>query len=104
MKKLLISLLAVSALGFGFNAIAQNSKVMLKEKPAKMMKQGDMWMVPEGTTTSYFMYTDNGMDYVCSATEPTELVGMNAKTVTVKMTSGPTTVKCYSSSNFMMPK
>jgi hypothetical protein len=102
MKKMIISLLSVAVLGYGINASAAD-KVILTDKPVVLIKGTTGWEVPEGATYTYYSYNDNGKDFICTTTEPVQLKGVTGNTISIKMPSGMTSVRCYDRINFIAP-
>lgn len=102
MKRSLIAIIAIGLLGSSAYVLAQ-SQVVLKTKPVSLQRQGDIWIVPEGTTSDYYSYSDNGTEYVCTRSEPKELVGVKGSNVKVRMGTSSSDVVCYKSSYFVSP-
>jgi hypothetical protein len=101
MKKLLLSVSAITLLSIG-SLLYADAKVILMEKPVILKKEGQMYVVPEGsTTTSYYTYTtDAGELQYCAVTAPTELMSVNGTLMEVKMDGATKQVKCYPATYF----
>lgn len=102
MKKLAISLVAVSLLCSGSYLFAQ-PQVTLTTKPVPLVRQGTYWVAPADETARYYSYTDNGTDFVCTTTVPTELAGTTYATVNIRRGTAPMEVRCYNSTYFVAP-
>lgn len=103
MKKLSSSIVAFALFCSCSNIFAQEQVVILKTKPVPLVKQGDVWIAPADETVTYYGYTDNGVDYVCTVVEPTELVGTKYTALNITRGTTPTDVRCYGSSYFIAP-
>ena len=99
MKALKLGLLATGLLVFSASTVAV-TKVVVKEKPVSLMQQGDVWVVPEGTTSNYYSYTSGSDQYICTRTEPTDLSGVKYVTVNVRTGTAMSEIRCYPSSYF----
>lgn len=100
MKKLVLSVVAGSTLLMGISsAVAQ---IVVKEEPVVITKQGDYYVVPEGTlpTTEYYTYTDTNTNYVCSYTEPAELTSVQSLPLAVQIGTNTSNVYCYPNTYF----
>ena len=100
MKKLMVSLAVCSLLGVSLNAMAQ-SKIIIKQSPVMIQKQGEVYVVPAGTTTQYFSYVDSGAQYTCT-TLPVDITEVGALPITVSVNGTVQTVNCYPSNYFVV--
>lgn len=102
MKKFLLGVSALTLLSLSA-ALYADAKVMIMEKPVILQKDGQMYVVPEGTnaTTTYYTYTtDSGELQYCAVTAPTELVNVNGTMIEVKMNGATKQVTCYPATYF----
>src|SRR5437016_1588607 len=101
MKNFLLGISAIALLTTG-TLLYADAKVMLVEKPVILQKEGQVYVVPEGSAnTSYYTYTtDSGELQYCAVTVPTELVNVNGTMIEIKMNGATKQVKCYPSTYF----
>lgn len=96
MKKL--SLLVTTALlGFSLGASAA---VVITETPIELQKQGNVYMVPTGTTAKYYYYNDDSMRYVCT-NETVDVANVNPITMNVTVGTDIVSTKCYPANYFV---
>jgi hypothetical protein len=100
MKKLVTSLVVCATLGFSFAAIAQG-KIIIKQTPVLLEKQGEVYVAPSGTTTQYYSYTDSGAQYTCT-TVPVDISEVSALPLAVTVNGTTTSVNCYPSTYFVV--
>ncbi len=102
MKNFLRSISALTLVSIG-TALYADAKVMIMEKPVILQKDGQTYIVPEGTssTTTYYTYTtDSGELQYCAVSTPTQLMSINGTVLEVKMNGASKQVKCYPATYF----
>lgn len=105
MRNSLLALAAASVIGFGLSVTAAETvtTVTLKETPVEITKDGDVYVVPAGSTATYYYYTVGDARQVCTTAEPAELAGVKFLTLNVRLGGDMTTVRCYPSTYFVTP-
>lgn len=106
MKKVILAMMSIVLLGFGISVIAQTittTRIIVKDKPVNLMREGEVYVVPSGTTVPYYYYSDaTNTRYVCTAAEPAELVGVGPVMLDVRMGSQTQQIRCYPETNFVI--
>lgn len=102
MKNAILKMLAVSLLAFGLPVIADTVVYTIKETPVTLERQGDVYVVPAGTTVKYYTYTADGTQYVCTSEVPTELSSITPVVVQVRAGEVVAPTKCYPANYFVI--
>lgn len=109
MKKLGMSLVLCGLLGFSFNASSQiinpssQTKIIIKETPVMLEKQGEVYVVPSGSAVQYYNYVDTSSNtqYICTSL-PVDITEVGSLPLSVSLNGTMTMVKCYPTSYFVV--
>lgn len=101
MKKLVLGLCSLACLSASVTAVAEE-KIIVRETPVMIQKQGTTYVVPAGTSARYYTYTDNATQYVCTA-EPVNVAGdVNVLNIDLATGTATTAVRCYPNNYFVI--
>lgn len=101
MKKLTLGIVLTILMVYGYNAVFAQAKVIVKERPVTVMKEGDVYVVPDTAVSArYYTYIDSGTNYICTETTPTELVDVQGSTVYFQISGNKKQVYCYPDTYF----
>jgi len=102
MNKLLLMMPSM-LLGISLTAFATTQIITIKEAPVELRQEGEMYVVPEGTTKKYYYYKQAETRYVCTSTQPDTLSGVAAIPLNVRIGTETSQVYCYPSTYFVVP-
>jgi len=101
MKKVLLSLTTLALLGTSAAGLA--AQIVIKETPIVIKREGEVYMVPAGTSGNYYYYTtEDKTEYVCSSVTAPDLADVKFLPLNVSVGTEVREVRCYPSSSFVI--